>query len=68
MDTTKEELRPIEIGHGYTKNIKKGYFHRWFKKVGEQGDEYMWALVELEDGKVIEESADAIKFMDRLNN
>ena len=64
MDTNKDTLRPVEIGHGYTK-IRKGFFHSWFKKVGEQGDEYIWAIIELEDGKIIEEGANSIKFTDR---
>ena len=60
----QQDLRPIEIGHGYTK-IRKAFFHQWFKKVDEDGGEYVWAIVELEDGRIHEEGAAGIKFLDR---
>jgi len=64
MESNKENLRPIKIYTG-TGTDKTGYFHKWFKKIGEEGEEYMWALIELENGQVTEEGANSITFLDR---
>jgi hypothetical protein len=60
----KEDLRQIKI-LGATPRVepREGYFHNFFRKVGDTGEEYMWALVELENGEVVEVGATAVVFM-----
>lgn len=66
MYTKKEDLRPIEVQLGTLKsNVINGYFHVWFKKAGDSGEEYIWAIFEQEDGKISETHAERIRFLDR---
>ena len=67
-----KELRPVEIHytekhHGFEKKFN-GFFHLFFKRVMDDGTEYPLALIELEDGKMIEVEPIFMRFTDRSSD
>jgi hypothetical protein len=65
----REELRKVLIAGNKNYDIaaRFGYFHRWvqFAKDGAQGkDQWVEALIELQDGRVVEVMPESIRFVE----
>lgn len=69
-------LRPVEFNEMTNHNgfvnrgeLRNGYFHLLFKSIDStSNDETVYAIVENEDGDMIETRADYVKFLDRNKN
>lgn len=63
----KEDYRPIEYGRSSfdaSRKPKKGLFHKLITKKEDNGEEFVRALIETEDGKLEEVPYDTIRFTD----
>lgn len=65
MITISDELRAVEFCKLDSGVRVKGWFHRWVKKVKEDGSEYLLALVEDERGSINYAECEKLKFTDR---
>lgn len=62
----KEDYRTIEYDFSPSSNRspKKGLFHKWVTKKEDNGEEFVRALIEKEDGTIDEVHHTTIKFTD----
>lgn len=61
---TQNELRTV-IFQDISGKMMDGFFHKWVMKKGEYGDEYNLALIERENGTMVEIHCESITFTDR---
>ncbi|MFT3912264.1 MAG: hypothetical protein QM737_22745 [Ferruginibacter sp.] len=60
----KDKLRPVQIKSAINKP-KIGWFHKWFTIVDEYQSEHVLAIIENEDGKLINLGPEDFHFTDR---